>query len=142
MKFHSPTSSQGKNFSSSSASGGLQKQINSAAYSTQYAPSSQYQQSSRPGTNLHYSSPSQQQQHYSSAGDSLADKLSGLRLQRPYNGTIVQPTVKHARVKWDPQSGTYRYTSDGKAKKVDTYKTYNGTLWVTIKGEKYLGVTA
>lgn len=146
MKFPSASSSQG-NGSSSSASqgyapGGQQRQMDIAAYGTQYAPSGQHQQYPRPTISPQYTSPSQQKQHYSRVGDSLVDKLSGLSLQRPYNGSIAQPTAKHARVKWDPKSETYRYYSEGKARKVDKYKTYNGTLWVTINGEKYLGVTA
>ncbi|KAL8651994.1 MAG: hypothetical protein Q9210_002946 [Variospora velana] len=73
--------------------------------------------------------------------NSLADQMNGLHLKEKHSQTAPGPEPKKARVRWSSKRNSYMYTArGGEEKKVDGHKQQNGSLWVKINGEKYLGI--
>ncbi|KAI4287549.1 MAG: hypothetical protein L6R35_003190 [Caloplaca aegaea] len=85
-------------------------------------------------------SSSRQPQSRSRDAGSLADQMDGLRLKEKHSQTAAPASSepKKVRVRWSSKRNSYMYTVHGEEKKVDTHTHHKGSLWVKIKGERYL----
>ncbi|KAI4235655.1 MAG: hypothetical protein LQ349_003008 [Xanthoria aureola] len=81
------------------------------------------------------------QQHYSRGTGSLADKMSGLRIE---DKAVEKAPVPRVRIRWSGSRREYMWTSSqGVESAVDKHHVdKNKTLWVKIRGLTYLAILA